>query len=54
LLQLYTALVFEGPGLIRGILSGLADRLEASGYGVLEEAVGCEAEAIAAHGSSGT
>ncbi|HEY7764792.1 MAG TPA: quinone-dependent dihydroorotate dehydrogenase [Aestuariivirgaceae bacterium] len=40
LLQLYTALVYEGPGLIRAIHSGLAERLRASGKGSLSEITG--------------
>jgi len=54
LLQLYSALVFKGPALIDEILTGLSTRLKEAGYGALEEAVGCEAEALAAQGSSGT
>jgi dihydroorotate dehydrogenase len=53
LLQVYTALVFKGPALIEDILAGLDARLQEQGYCVLEEAVGCEAEALA-QGSSGT
>jgi dihydroorotate dehydrogenase len=53
LLQIYTALVYEGPALIEDILTGLEARLRERGYCVLEEAVGCEAEALA-QGSSGT
>ncbi len=40
LLQLYTALVFHGPGLIRKINEGLCERLERDGYSHLSEAVG--------------
>jgi len=54
LLQLYSALVFKGPALIGEILSGLSVKLRQSGYGDMVEAVGCEAEALAVHGSSGT
>ncbi|MFO0990590.1 MAG: quinone-dependent dihydroorotate dehydrogenase [Hyphomicrobiales bacterium] len=54
LLQLYSALVYKGPALIEEILAGLSEKLAVAGYGVVEEAVGCEAEALAAHGSSGT
>jgi dihydroorotate dehydrogenase len=53
LLQIYTALVYKGPALIEEILTGLDARLREQGYCVLEEAVGCEAEALA-QGSSGT
>lgn len=40
LLQLYTALVYEGPGLIAAINSGLAQRLTASGKTSLSEITG--------------
>jgi dihydroorotate dehydrogenase len=40
LLQLYTALVYEGPGLIGAIHSGLAQRLTASGKTSLSEITG--------------
>lgn len=54
LLQLYSALVYKGPALVEEILEGLAAKLTSAGYGAVEEAVGCEAEALAAQGSSGT
>lgn len=40
LVQLYTALVYEGPGLPRRILAGLRERLRADGFASLREAVG--------------
>lgn len=40
LLQLYTALVFEGPGLIPRILQGLEALLQKNGFTCLAEAVG--------------
>jgi dihydroorotate dehydrogenase len=40
LVQLYTALVFEGPDLVRRIKSGLAGLLERDGFGSIAEAVG--------------
>jgi dihydroorotate dehydrogenase len=43
LLQVYTALVFEGPGLARVLVSGLAERLRAEGFQRLSDAVGCAA-----------
>jgi dihydroorotate dehydrogenase len=43
LVQLYSALVYEGPGLARRIADGLADRLRASGMANISEAVGSEA-----------
>jgi dihydroorotate dehydrogenase len=42
LLQLYTALVYEGPGLIRRIKSDLAARLRADGFASIAEAVGAD------------
>jgi len=38
--QLYSALVYEGPGLVRRIVTGLAERLERKGLASLAEAVG--------------
>ena len=40
LLQVYTGLVFEGPGLPRAIVRGLAQRLQRGGFRTLQEAVG--------------
>jgi dihydroorotate dehydrogenase len=42
LVQLYSALVFEGPGLVRRILAELDQRLEADGFTNVAEAVGQE------------
>ena len=42
LVQLYTALVYEGPGLARRIAQGLAERLRRSGFANIAEAVGSE------------
>ncbi|MFN2473941.1 MAG: quinone-dependent dihydroorotate dehydrogenase [Sphingomicrobium sp.] len=42
LVQLYTALVYEGPGLARRITAGLADRLRRDGFASIAEAVGSE------------
>jgi dihydroorotate dehydrogenase len=42
LVQLYTALVYQGPGLVARIKSGLAARLRADGFTRLEDAVGTE------------
>jgi dihydroorotate dehydrogenase (fumarate)/dihydroorotate dehydrogenase len=41
--QLYTGLVYRGPGLVREILSGLAARLEADGFASVADAVGADA-----------
>ena len=43
LLQLYSALVYGGPGLIGRILAGLAARLAADGFARLQDAVGSDA-----------
>lgn len=40
LLQIYTSLVFEGPGAARDIVIGLIQRLEAAGFKHLHQAVG--------------
>jgi dihydroorotate dehydrogenase len=40
LVQLYTAMVYEGPGIAKRIARGLADRLEREGFTNIAEAVG--------------
>ncbi len=40
LLQVYTGLVYEGPGFVREVVSGLAERLRAAGLAELKQAVG--------------
>lgn len=42
LVQLYTAMVYEGPGLARRIARGLAERLKREGFANIAEAVGTE------------
>lgn len=42
LLQLYSALVYEGPGLVSRILDGLEIRLKADGFDSLKQAVGSD------------
>ena len=42
LVQLYTAMVYEGPGIARRIANGLAERLKREGFANLAEAVGTE------------
>ncbi len=42
LLQLYTAFVYQGPGLVERIKRGLAARLRADGFGRVAEAVGAD------------
>ena len=46
LLQIYTSMVYEGPGAAKAIVSGLKTRLKEAGFARLEEAVGKD---IAAH-----
>ena len=48
LLQLYTALVYSGPGLVDSIHAELRERLEADGFATLGDAVGVDAARIAA------
>lgn len=43
LVQLYSAMVFEGPNIGRVIANGLADRLKREGYSSISEAVGSAA-----------
>ena len=43
LVQLYTAMVYEGPGIARRIARGLAQRLQRAGFANIAEAVGSEA-----------
>ena len=45
LLQLYTGLVYEGPGLVRRIKKGLVERLDRDGFATLTDAVGAGVEA---------
>lgn len=42
-IQLYSALVYEGPGLAARINAGLADLLKRDGFGSINEAVGVDA-----------
>jgi dihydroorotate dehydrogenase len=42
LVQLYTAMVYEGPGIARRIARGLAARLDREGFANIAEAVGTE------------
>lgn len=42
LVQLYSAMVYEGPGIARRIALGLAERLEREGFASIAEAVGSE------------
>jgi dihydroorotate dehydrogenase len=42
LLQIYTGLVFQGPGLIRQVIGGLQERLRQLGIPTLSHAVGLD------------
>lgn len=42
LVQLYSAMVYEGPGIARQIRKGLAERVRREGFGNIAEAVGTE------------
>lgn len=42
LVQLYTALIYQGPGLVSRIKKGLAERLRADGFKNVSEAVGAD------------
>ena len=42
LIQIYSAMVYEGPGLARRIAKGLAKRLAEEGFASIAEAVGGE------------
>ena len=42
LVQIYSAMVYEGPGLARAIVSGLAKRVRQEGMTSIAEAVGTE------------
>ena len=43
LVGLYTALVYEGPGVVRAITRGLAERLDRDGFESISEGVGVDA-----------
>lgn len=43
LIQLYTGLVFEGPGIARSIMTGLKKRVKEAGFEIITEAVGINA-----------
>ncbi len=47
LIQLYTALIYKGPGLVGEIKDGLARQLAADGLSSISDAVGRDAQAIA-------
>lgn len=47
LIQLYTGLVYEGPGLVKRILAHLSKQIDANGLGHISEAVGANTDAWA-------
>jgi dihydroorotate dehydrogenase len=47
LLQIYTALVYEGPGLVNRIKRGLAAKLRADGFTSIAQAVGADHRGMA-------
>jgi len=53
LLQLYSALVFQGPELVQEILTGLSRKLAGKNFATLREAIGNSAEEIAHHSPLG-
>ena len=53
LLQLYSALVFQGPELVQDILSGLSRKLAEKKFATLSDAVGSSAEEIIHHSPLG-
>ena len=42
LVQLYTALIYEGPGVVRRIVAGLGERLARDGFANVQEAIGAD------------
>ena len=44
LVQLYSALAYEGPGLVQDVKRDLAERLRAGGFASVADAVGCATE----------
>jgi dihydroorotate dehydrogenase len=44
LVQVYTALVYQGPSLPRRLNQGLPTRLRTAGYGDLSQAIGVDAD----------
>ena len=42
LIQLYSAMVYDGPGIARRLATGLAERVQRAGFGSIAEAVGSE------------
>jgi dihydroorotate dehydrogenase len=44
LVQIYTGLVYRGPGIVKEIVSGLLEQMEENGFKTLSEAVGINAQ----------
>lgn len=42
LVQFYSAMIYEGPGLVQRIKSGLLDRLKADGFSSISDAIGAD------------
>jgi len=42
LIQIYTGLIYEGPGLVKRINKGLVEMLKRDGYSSITEAVGVD------------
>ena len=47
LVQLYTGFIYEGPGIVSQITSGLNERLISEGLSSIDQAIGCRAEELA-------
>ena len=47
LVQLYSALVFQGPGLLQAVKDDLAQRLKADGYASVADAIGADHRSVA-------
>ncbi len=43
LVQVYTAFVYQGPGLVKEIVAGLKDRLNRDGFGSIQDVIGVDA-----------
>lgn len=52
LVQIYTSMVYEGPGVVRKIVQGLGELVHANGFKSLNEAVGTAANNVSAPGLS--
>ncbi|WP_277879011.1 quinone-dependent dihydroorotate dehydrogenase [Leptolyngbya sp. FACHB-711] len=51
LVQVYTGWVYEGPWMVKRILTGLAEKLQTEGIASLKEAIGVAAEGQSVHSS---